>query len=66
MLDLRQIILVLIFAMCSADFTSGYEATILSVLRELLLTANLLFFFVCLLFSVCLLITLVKNMIAGI
>ena len=39
--DLRQIILVLIFAMCSADFTCGNGSTIQSVLRELLLTVNL-------------------------
>ena len=39
--DLRQIVLVLIFAMCSADFTCGNGSTIQSVLRELLLTVNL-------------------------
>ena len=39
--DLRQIILVLIFAMCSAYFTCGNGSTIQSLLRELLLTVNL-------------------------
>ena len=52
--DLRQMFLVLIYAMCSADFTCGNESTIQSSIRELLLTVNNFQATVCLFVVFCL------------